>query len=159
MADTLTLQIPWDYVGNMLMQCFRFEANFCLVVRSSKSTANNMRKHRSGPHRFWPFEVLQRSCFTSLHDHTIKEYYALRTRSQETNLWKCLFIYSFGMDSPPFHRSLISFQVFLFVFLHLYYYFCFVIILVYWFLWGFWEKKEGRSRSLDRSIRRKLHFY
>lgn len=30
----------------------------------------------------------------------------MRPRSQKRNLQKCLFIYSFGMDSP-FHRTLI----------------------------------------------------
>lgn len=160
-ADTLTLRVPWDYIGYMLMQCFRFEASFCLVVHPGKSTANNMGKHRSGPHRFQPFEVFRRSCFTSLHDYTIKEYYTVRARSQEINLWKCLFMYSFGLDSL-FQGSLIlckGFSLCLFAFI-LFFFYCF---LFYWLVWyffglGFFEKrkKEGRSRCLDRSIRTTL---
>lgn len=134
------------------MQCFRFEANFCLIGHPGKSTANNMRKHRSGPHRFWLFEVLQRSCFTSLHDHTVKEYYTVRARSQGINLWKCLFVYSFGMDSP-FHGSLILCKVFLVVCLLFYYYFCFVgwFGALDFFLVGFvclfWEKKDRKEED------------
>lgn len=148
-ADTLTLRVPWDYIGYMLMQCFRFEASFCLVVHPGKSTANNMGKHTSGPHRFQPFEVLRRSCFTSLHDHTIKEYYTVRARSQEINLRKCLFMYSFGLDSL-FHGSLIlceGFSLCLFAFILFFVLLFFVLLVGMVFCWFgfFWEKKERRK--------------
>lgn len=111
-AGTLTLRVPCDYIGYILKQFFRFEAKFWLVLHTSKSTASNVRKGRNGPHTFWLFEVCNRDAVSqAFHDHTTKEYYTVKPRSQKINLQKCLFIYNSGMDSL-FHRSLILGGVF-----------------------------------------------
>lgn len=82
-AGTLTLRVPCDYIGYTLKQCFRFEAKFWLVIHTSKSTASNVEMGHtdSGSLKYYRDVVSQ-----AFHDHTTKEYYTVRPRSQKINL-------------------------------------------------------------------------